>query len=166
MKLGFDESSTLHTLDLSKCASLVAVSSDIDRLDLTVLGADDVPRFAKGARIWDTLKKRSCHACGRQHGLDVPRLRVCGRCVGGRCNVARYCGVECQRAHWEWHRKPCRWGTGTCDVCHSISGETDPPYPTCHCGKRCYCGEACQAQDWAAGHAGKCKSGYLHLEGS
>ena len=40
-----------------------------------------------------------------------------------------------------------------------------PPFPTCACGKRRYCGEACQAKDWAEGHAKECASGYLYLEG-
>ena len=49
--------------------------------------------------------------------------------------------------------------------CSHLAEDTDPPLPTCHCGKRRYCGEECQAKDWAAGHAKTCKSGYLHLEG-
>ena len=53
----------------------------------------------------------------------------------------------------------------TCDVCGLKADATDPPLPTCHCGKRRYCGEECQAKDWAAGHAKTCKSGYLYLDG-
>ncbi len=55
----------------------------------------------------------------------LPRLRVCGGpgcanfagpCEGalplkqcGGCRAARYCGADCQRAHWrEGHRAECR----------------------------------------------------------
>ena len=134
----------------------------IDTVDgLTVIGAEDVPRYENDAWIWFRLGRRRCDGCGRQFTLDVPKLRVCGRC---RDNF--YCSIECQRADWESHRPLCREFRRTCDVCDAVADAADRPFPTCHCGKRRYCGEACQTQDWAAGHAEECASGYLYLEGS
>ena len=131
---------------------------------LTVIGAEDVPRYDDGAWIWIRLDGRRCNGCGRQFALDVPRLRVCGLC---RENF--YCGVECQRADWEDHRPRCRkvrkLNRRTCVVCGCEAADSDPPLPTCDCGEWRYCGEECQAQHWAAGHAEECASGYLYLDG-
>jgi len=38
-----------------------------------------------------------CWECGEDPTVECA---MCGR--------ARYCGVECQKAHWEWHRNACR----------------------------------------------------------
>ena len=143
------------------CKSLVALSyADGPK----IIGAEDVPRYHCADRVWDRLENRRCSSCCRQFGLDGSRLRVCGR-----CGVTPYCGVECQRAQWERHRPPCshHWKAirRECDLCGAIAADSDPPFPTCHCGRRRYCGEECQAKDWAAGHARKCKSGYLYLQG-
>jgi hypothetical protein len=42
---------------------------------------------------------RSCARCGSE---ELPRLRVCRG-----CDAVRYCGRECQRAHWLEHRACC-----------------------------------------------------------
>ena len=42
-----------------------------------------------------------CHRSARRAG--VPRLRVC---YG--CDVARYCGAQCQRLHWPQHSAHCK----------------------------------------------------------
>ena len=41
-----------------------------------------------------------------------------------------------------------------------MADAADRPFPTCACVSRRYCGEACQAEDWAAGHAQTCASGH------
>ena len=152
----------LRTLNLSGCESIIGLHSAMDTMDrLTITGADDVPRFGDGARIWSRLERRRCAKCARQFALDAPRLRVCGR-----CGFTHYCGVECQRADWENHRTCTGHRRRYCHVCHRRAEETEPRFYTCHCGKRCYCSEKCQAKDWAAGHAQKCASGYLYREGS
>ena len=152
----------LRTLNLSDCESIIGLHSAMDTMDrLTITGADDVPRYDSEDRIWLRLYRRRCDGCARQFAPDAPRLRVCGA-----CRDFSYCSVECQRAHWDHHRVSCRRRQRRCVVCTSRVLDIEPPLPTCHCGKRRYCGEECQAKDWAAGHAQKCASGYLYLEGS
>ena len=41
----------------------------------------------------------ACWKCGKAGG----QLRNCSR-----CGVARYCGAECQRAHWKDHKPECK----------------------------------------------------------
>ncbi|KAI9006755.1 hypothetical protein DFJ74DRAFT_689316 [Hyaloraphidium curvatum] len=43
----------------------------------------------------------SCDACGKHQQGELKLMRC------GRCGVARYCGVECQRASWKEHKKDC-----------------------------------------------------------
>ncbi len=55
-----------------------------------------------GASREDTraLLRAVCAGCG---ALDAgSAMRKCSRCLG-----ARYCGAECQRAHWKVHKKTC-----------------------------------------------------------
>ena len=155
----------LRMINLSGCRSLVALTSKLDAIHgLEIIGADDVPRFDEDARIWKRLARRQCDCfeCTRQFGLDAPRLKVCGR-----CGLATYCGVECQRAHWDWHREVhCAiirsQRRRTCDVCHRRAKHDSPVFPVCDCGARRYCGEECQAKDWAAGHSETCASRDLY----
>ncbi len=44
-----------------------------------------------------SFNHRSCEICG---GLP---LKMCAR-----CNVAKYCSNECQKAHWNDHKKKCK----------------------------------------------------------
>ncbi|KAJ7727267.1 hypothetical protein B0H16DRAFT_1779751 [Mycena metata] len=54
----------------------------------------------------------------KTHGgvLGSVQLHRCSKCTGasavlkrcGRCQEARYCNSECQRRHWEVHRKTCK----------------------------------------------------------
>jgi hypothetical protein len=47
---------------------------------------------------------RCCSRCGASRAqAGVPRFKVCAG-----CNTARYCGSECQRAHWLQHRALCQ----------------------------------------------------------
>jgi hypothetical protein len=43
-----------------------------------------------------------CAACGARAGQPGVRLQVCSRCKG-----VRYCGPQCQRAHWQAHKAQC-----------------------------------------------------------
>ena len=161
----------LQSLTLTGCKSLIALNSELDRADrLKIIGADDVPFYDSEDRMWDKLAWRRCEGCGQQCDVDAPRLRVCGG-----CRSAAYCGVECQRAHWERHRPRCslhrKERRRLCVLCGRMAADSDPPFPTCYCGERRYCGEACQVRDWFDGtarsrpHSETCASGYLYLEG-
>jgi hypothetical protein len=46
------------------------------------------------------LLRHVCSGCGAEDAQE--RFKKCGRCM-----VARYCGAECQRAHWKAHKKTC-----------------------------------------------------------
>ena len=60
------------------------------------LNADYIGSLLAGAedRAW-----RRCGHCDRERS-DMKRC--------GQCREVRYCGKECQRAHWAIHRKNCR----------------------------------------------------------
>ena len=93
----------------------------------------------------------------------MPKNKAKGRRrAGGQARGAEKGEQRQIRAAVARHREYRR----TCDVCGLKADACDRPFPTCHCGKRRYCGEACQAEDWAAGHARTCASGYLYLEDS
>ena len=50
-------------------------------------------------------QRRHCDYCGRQGGIDEPRLPVC------YCGERRYCDETCQRAGWAAeHSKTCLFG--------------------------------------------------------
>jgi hypothetical protein len=44
----------------------------------------------------------ACAACGARAGQPGVRLQVCSR-----CKRVRYCGPQCQRAHWQAHKAQC-----------------------------------------------------------
>ena len=49
------------------------------------------------------LEPRACAACSSVEAV----VRTYQKCAG--CNVARYCGAECQRAHWKAaHKHECK----------------------------------------------------------
>ena len=51
-------------------------------------------------------RRRLCDYCGRQGGIDEPRLPVC------YCGERRYCDATCQQADWgAGHSKTCRLGS-------------------------------------------------------
>ena len=75
---------------------------------VTLIGSKSAPREmmrelrnkAKRRR-----QRRLCDYCGRQGGIDEPRLPVC------YCGERRYCDEACQRAGWAAeHSKTCRLG--------------------------------------------------------
>ena len=44
----------------------------------------------------------TCAACGARAGQPGVRLQMCSR-----CKRVRYCGPQCQRAHWRAHKARC-----------------------------------------------------------
>jgi hypothetical protein len=44
----------------------------------------------------------ACAACGARAGQPGVRLQMCSR-----CKRVRYCGPQCQRAHWRAHKAQC-----------------------------------------------------------
>ncbi|THU90566.1 hypothetical protein K435DRAFT_864196 [Dendrothele bispora CBS 962.96] len=56
-------------------------------------------RKRKGEEELPRQGKKCCDCCGKE---DVP-LKNCGR-----CQVARYCSVECQKKVWSAHKKKCQ----------------------------------------------------------
>ena len=48
-----------------------------------------------------TGKLRTCQNCGKMEGKKG-QLRACSK-----CKKARYCGRDCQVAHWKEHKKEC-----------------------------------------------------------
>ena len=75
---------------------------------VTLIGSKSAPREmmrelrnkAKRRR-----QRRLCDYCGRQGGIDEPRLPVC------YCGLRRYCDETCQRAGWAAeHSKTCLFG--------------------------------------------------------
>ena len=45
----------------------------------------------------------ACANCGRRGGSDTVKLKNCTA-----CRLVKYCGVDCQRAHWKQHKKACK----------------------------------------------------------
>merc|ERR1712167_82592 len=51
------------------------------------------------ARLENSRTQVKCQYCGESNG----KLMRCAR-----CRSVLYCGAQCQRAHWEAHKKHCR----------------------------------------------------------
>jgi len=54
----------------------------------------------RAAAVAKQEKGEVCANCG---GGDAKKLQACGR-----CKVAKYCGVECQKANWKHHKGMCK----------------------------------------------------------
>ena len=60
-------------------------------------------REAFSLAIKAALEPRACAACASVEAV----VRTYQKCAG--CNVARYCGAECQRSHWKAaHKGECK----------------------------------------------------------
>ena len=103
---------------------------------------------------------------------EVPSaaLMICGGCGGvdakkkcGGCGVERYCGEQCQRAHWPTHKARCHElkTEEAAAVAATAAAATSTDGGNCwSCGafhprnlcNRCkvtkYCGVACQTENW------------------
>jgi hypothetical protein len=68
------------------------------------LVGDEQIRATIMARIAEDHSAASaCAACGARAGQPGVRLQMCSR-----CQRVRYCGPQCQRAHWPAHKAQCR----------------------------------------------------------
>jgi TPR repeat protein len=73
-----------------------------------------------GVAAEDTAEAKRLHRLAKapQQGGGAPVRLACQGCKlpfplaalrkCSQCNVARYCGKECQKAHWKAHKKACR----------------------------------------------------------
>ena len=129
------------------------------RLDPPLRLRDVLARFRHTPALIDPPDPTRCVVCFG-HAKEGSN-RVCGA-----CGTVRYCGRECQRAHWDGgHKESCsrrrqrrdKIARRLCDVCGRQADLDGPRLPTCSaCDLRRYCDESCQAADWAAGHRSNC----------
>lgn len=75
------------------------------------------------------------------------------RMLCGKCHIAVYCGVDCQKEHWNEHRKQC--GQAACAACGKIP---EKPKKCGQCMVESYCDKAHQTWHWKNGHKEKCKA--------
>ena len=61
------------------------------------------PEFAPDGPVMRYMQQDMCVTCRKTRDVDGVSLKLCGR-----CQVARYCSVECQRADWTTHRPHCK----------------------------------------------------------
>ena len=107
--LNLDRNSNLKKLFAQECPNL-----DLTRRTILALHKQRVKVLGFSVRermreLRNNAKRRRqrrlCDYCGRQGGIDEPRLPVC------YCGLRRYCGENCQRAGWAAeHSKTCLFG--------------------------------------------------------
>jgi hypothetical protein len=100
----------------------------------------------------------------RDHNRDARSMLPCCACCGkynphkrlfcGKCNVAVYCGVDCQKQHWEVHKLQC--GKPACAACGKIP-ENPIPMICGRCRAVTYCHKAHQTWHWHYAHKQECK---------
>lgn len=67
-----------------------------------------VDEFMKAKKLQEIKNRESkCRNCERTKHVSGADLSVCAR-----CRVVKYCSVECQKAHWNVHKKECVKATG------------------------------------------------------
>ena len=102
--LGFSEAQLHHAMFLLvPGCSMAATHEGIENLRAaSVQGLPEATRQL-GILYQDA---RVCAQCGRMKTPSGARLRQCSRCRG-----PRYCGIECQTAHWRaGHKQDCTVG--------------------------------------------------------
>ena len=94
-------------------ATMDLITQQLDRA-VDCLGdarAEKKKKMERRIRKADMLKKRTCSYCGTTNPLSQVSFAYCGGCrhsVVDRIHWARYCSVECQRAHWlAGHKDEC-----------------------------------------------------------
>ena len=86
-----------------------------------------------------------CACCGKS--AEYKRL-FCGK-----CNIAVYCGKQCQKLHWdEGHRELC----GEQKMCAACKKLLDTRLMCNRCNDAWYCNKAHQTWHWKHGHKKEC----------
>jgi len=89
-------------------------------------------------------KEKFCGNCGRSSYVGSERLWCCRRCVEEHIRPkARYCNVECQKAHWHQHRYESHGGKKPVEkkAQASASAKQEPTRKKKH-SKKCLLGSA------------------------
>ena len=91
----------------------------------------------------------SCACCGK----FIPHKRhFCGK-----CNIALYCGVDCQKQHWKAvHRDQC--GKPTVPICAACGKVPDTCMKCARCKQVAYCNKTCQTWHWKYEHKKQCQA--------
>ena len=93
---------------------------------------------------------RSCLPCCACCGKYNPQKRL----MCAKCNIAVYCGVDCQKEHWKVHREQCGRQTA-CAWCGKIP---EKPMKCGRCMGVTYCDQAHQKWHWKFSHKKECKA--------
>ena len=107
--LDIDGLPNLTSLDLSGCNNLRITSRAIlalreQRVEVKGFSVRKMMRDLRN-KAKRRRQRRLCDHCGRQGGIDEPRLPIC------YCGERRYCDENCQQADWgAGHSKTCRLG--------------------------------------------------------
>ena len=107
--LDIDGLPNLTSLDLSGCNNLRITSRAIlalreQRVEVKGFSVRKMMRELRD-QAKRRRQRRKCDYCGRQGGIDEPRLPIC------YCGERRYCDENCQLADWgAGHSKTCRLG--------------------------------------------------------
>ena len=107
--LDIDGLPNLTSLDLSGCNNLRITSRAIlalreQRVEVKGFSVRKMMRDLRN-KAKRRRQRRKCDFCGRQGGIDEPRLPIC------YCGERRYCDVTCQHLDWgKRHSKTCRLG--------------------------------------------------------
>ena len=107
--LNIDGLPNLTSLDLSGCNNLRITSRAIlalreQRVEVKGFSVRKMMRDLRN-QAKRRRQRRLCDYCGRQGGIDEPRLPVC------YCGQRRYCDETCQRAGWAHeHSENCSFG--------------------------------------------------------
>ena len=107
--LDIDGLPNLTSLDLSGCNNLRITSRAIlalreQRVEVKGFSVRKMMRDLRN-QAKRRRQRRLCDYCGRQGGIDEPRLPVC------YCGQRRYCDETCQRAGWAHeHSENCSFG--------------------------------------------------------
>jgi len=69
-------------------------------VDLAII-TGELHRFVVSLKVSEhDEQKKICWYCNKE---SEAKLKICSKCT-----KARYCSVDCQRAHWSEHKKICK----------------------------------------------------------
>ena len=109
-------------------------------------------KVCPGAVADNTMQ--SCNSCTAWETPDGGDLLKCP------CRTAFYCSKECQRSHWEVHKKVCPGAVGgnpmqSCNSCTAFERPDGGDLLKCSCRTAFYCTKECQRSHWM-GHKQVC----------